>query len=96
MKYFKCDFGGGLVCSVEASDQPDASAAANGIKVTWSGDIANLKIREYISWMNTVNKTLSDEWKRRVVIIYSIDATQTEEWIFTPGKDPECFKSQIV
>ena len=88
MKTFKCNFGRGLSCEVQVTDEPPAKGA-HVLKVEWSGERSARVIRPYIAWMNTVNTTLANEWGIKLMHVFQTAPTRAEVWVYEPGKPPK-------
>lgn len=56
--------------------------------VVWDGNPNATILRPYINWMNSVNQTLSDKWKMKLMHCYLIKKDLVEIWGFEPGKQP--------
>lgn len=91
MKTFTCDFGGGVSCKVQTTDSAPEKGGSHVRSVEWTGKPSKKTIRPYIGWMNSVNKTLADEWGVKLMHIYQISPNWTdwEAWFYEPNKPPQ-------
>lgn len=87
MRTFRCQFSKDLSCKVAVSDNPPERGTSHIQLVEWDGKPSPKFLRPYIAWMNSVNKTLADEWG--IIIMYTYLTPAPEIWIFEPGKPPE-------
>jgi len=89
LKTFKCNFGDGISCEVRISDQPPSKGTLNIEVHEWTGTPTRRVLRPYIAWMNTVIKSLADEWNMKLMYVYMVSPTKNECWLFEPGKPPK-------
>lgn len=92
MKVFECNFGEGVSCRAEVCDNPPPKGTAHIQKVEWTRRPTLKTLRAYIGWMNSVNKTLSDEWGFNLMHIYEVGPGQVEVWTYKPGMPPKKIK----
>ena len=86
MKTFRCDFGNGVTCEVQVSDEPPAKGEAHVRGVEWTGNATRKHFRPYVAWMNTVNVTLAKEWGMALMHCFQTSTNEAETWMYVPGK----------
>ena len=86
---FKAQFGRGIECKVEVSDSPPEKGTTHIQHCEWIGKPTKRMIRQYIGWMNSVNKLLADEWNLKIMHCYQIERFKIETWLFEPSKQPK-------
>ena len=89
MKTFKCKFGKGIKCEIQVSDTAPPSGSHHILKIKWTGKPSPRVLRPYIAWVNSVNKTLADEWGIKIMHVFQTTPTCCEAWTYEPGKQPE-------
>ena len=92
MKTFKCNFGKGVSCELQVTDAPPEKGSSHILACEWSGERTLKHLRPYVAWMNTVNKTLADEWGVKLLHVFQTSSTQVEMWSYEPGKAPKLIK----
>ena len=88
MKTFKCKFGKGVACEVNVTDEFPTDGSQHIQKVKWSGKLRPGLLRPYISWMNSVNKLLADEWNVKLMHVF-MKKPYWEIWVYEPNKEPK-------
>lgn len=89
MKTFKCKFGKDLTCEMQVTDTAPPKGSQHIQKIEWDGKPSPLALRPYIAWVNSVNKTLADEWGIKIMHVFQITPTTGEAWCYEPGKQPK-------
>jgi hypothetical protein len=93
VKVFKCNFGGGVTCEMQTTDEPPAAGQTHILNVVWSGKTTKRMLRPYIGWINSVHKTLADEWGIKMAYCFMIPGA-FETWIYEPGKLPKIMRER--
>jgi hypothetical protein len=93
MRTFHCDFDKGVSCTVRVTDQQPERGKAHILDFEWSGRnpahrMSRSLLRAYICWMNTVNKTLADQWNAKLMHVFGCFDQNPEVWVYEPGKRP--------
>ena len=88
MKTFKCNFGKGVGCEIQVTDDAPAKGQKHILKVEWTGERTPRLLRPYIAWINSVNQTLANDWQRKIMQVFQVSDTRIEKWIYEPGKKP--------
>jgi hypothetical protein len=90
MKIFVHKFNDRLCCTYHVPDQwwGEKWVKAKPF-ITWQGIRAGsfLEYREYVTWINTVNQQLSDEWNKRLMHCFK-SGPALEIWCYEPGISP--------
>lgn len=89
MKTFKCQFGQGVACEMQVTDAPPAPGSNHMLKVEWEGRPSRRVLRPYVAWVNSVNKTLADEWGIKMMHVFQIAPGTLESWVYEPGRPPK-------
>lgn len=90
MKTFIHDFGGGIRCEFQVTDDAPPRGECGFLGTVWSGGPPSMKLlRPYIAWVNSIYRGLADEWKIRIRYAYQISKSTYEIWDFEPGKRPK-------
>lgn len=89
MRTYKCSFGNGVSCEIKVTNSPPELGSKHIKEVVWDGEFGKWTIRPYIAWMNSVNKSLADEWGIKLMHVYMISQTEQEAWVYAPGKPPK-------
>ena len=90
MKTFRCNFGNGLSVEMQTTDEPPVAGSHIQV-IKWFGNRPNKSLfRPYVAWVNSVNKTLTDEWGLVMLHLFQIDTLRVEIWKYEPGKPPKC------
>ena len=95
MRTFCCDFGDGVSCKTIIEDACPPKGGFNHIPgVEWSGKTRVRHMRPYIAWMNSVNQTLADEWKVKLMHVFQTAPgwRMFEIWVYVPGSHPQKVK----
>ena len=100
MKTFKHHFGGGVTCEIQVSDlppvsTPDAPASGHILSAEWLGKRTDQMIPQYIAWINSVNKQLSDEWGVKIMHVFDFPKGGVQAWLYEPGRAPKRHKFSL-
>ena len=88
MKTFSCQFGSGVTCTVEITDDQPAAGRTHILRTVWTGSPTPKVLRPYIAWMNSVNQQLADTWQAKLMHVFQTSPTAAEVWIYQPGGKP--------
>lgn len=88
MKTFKCNFGRGVVCEYQAPETAPKQGEFTP-RFEWTGKPTPRLLRPYIAWVNSVNKTLCDEWGISLIHVFLTGPNRQETWVYTPGRPPK-------
>jgi hypothetical protein len=90
MKTFVHKFSRTVSCTLEIEDTPPEKGVQHEFNVVWDGDPKPKHMREYIRWMNEVNRQLADEWQMKLMQVFLVtpNPSQAEIWEYEPGKPP--------
>ena len=87
---FKCNFGEGVICTIEVADQPSVTMGRVNIqRIDWSRNPNDDMLRPYIDWMHGVHQTLANKWRKRLIKFYRVLDGSAELWTYVPGKEPD-------
>jgi hypothetical protein len=89
MKIFECNFGKGVICTVHIDDRPTENGTITIRNMEWSSKPGKWIIQPHIAWTNTVNQSLADEWKLKLMHVFLSSKKGHQIWIYEPGKSPE-------
>lgn len=89
MKTFKCNFGKGITCEMHTTDTPPEKGTKHILGMEWEGKPKKRHMRQYIAWVNTVNKTLTDEWGIKIMHVFQTAPNSIEAWQYEPNKAPQ-------
>jgi hypothetical protein len=95
MRTFKCDFGNKLTCEIKVTDKVPEKGTSHVQKIVWSGRPTRADILVYITWMNSVNQLLANEWGVNLMHVFQTEPgwRRAEVWLYRPGTDPEFVES---
>jgi len=91
MKTFKCKFGKDLTCEMQVTDTAPPKGSQHIHKIEWDGKPSPRVLRPYIAWINSVNKTLADEWGVKLMHVFQTKPSwaDAEIWVYEPHKQPK-------
>lgn len=89
MKTFKCNFGKGVMCEMQVADTPPEKGTKHILGMAWEGKPNGRHMRQYIAWVNAVNKTLADEWGIKIMHVFQTAPNSFEAWEYEPNKAPK-------
>jgi hypothetical protein len=92
MKTFVHRFNSSLKCTVQVTDSAPPHGSQHVLNAEWTGRPKPKHLREYIRWMNEVNRQLADEWNIRMMQVFMVTPTQWEFWGYAPGEPPTMLK----
>ena len=93
MRTFKCNFGSGIICTIQVSATQPAQGQAHILGVEWSGTPPTKKVfRPYVAWINSVNQQLAGEWDTSIMHVFLLPDGKHEAWVYAPGKQPELIR----
>lgn len=60
-------------------------------EIKWTGQITSRMVRPYIAWMNSVNQTLANEWRVKLMHVYQTGPgwSKAEVWVYEPDRPPK-------
>ena len=91
MKTFQCQFNKEVSCTVQTTDEAPTKNEPHILNVEWKGKVSQRLLRPYIAWMNSVNKTLADEWGKKLMHVFQVSQVwdDAEIWVYTPNQPPK-------
>jgi len=89
MKTFILHVAGGLVCTLEAPDEPPPQGRDPNIRCKWSSRPPISSFEEYKAFILKSYKAIIDDWKRDLLYVLPTPTGAVECWLFKPGVEPK-------
>lgn len=103
MKTFICNFGNGVTCKIQTTDTATPGGASHILKTEWINMPQKITkrtrdryIKKYISWINSVNQILANEWNTKIMYLIQKSKYEYEAWEYTPNKPPKNITQNIL
>ena len=82
-----------LQCEVQVTDSPPPTGSRHIINCQWTGTPKPKHVREYVRWINEVNRYLADLWRINMAHVIQVKPNVWEFWAYEPDQPPKLMQT---